>query len=692
MQNDIKYAVVDVLLDTFTFPNFIHVFVIITSFPFGVNNNVNVYNKFFKMPKVNSSTGPPRKQSFNRSNHSMNPERPTEGLKGVARVRTKSTIKRLQMYRNFKAKRDRKGKIITPAPFQGWHASGTQSRVEPNQKWFGNTRVISQNALQKFQTEIGAALKNPYQVIMKQTNLPITLLNEKAKNARVHVLDTESYESVFGPKRSRKRPNISVSGVEELVNAVEKSSELYDQEKDMNLVREDTGERNVPRDWIMAAGQSKRIWNELYKVIDSSDVILQILDARDPLGTRSAHIEKYLRNEKPFKHLIFILNKVDLVPTWVTQRWVAILSAEYPTVAFHASMTHPFGKGSLINLLRQFAKLHVDKKQISVGFIGYPNVGKSSVINTLRSKKVCKVAPIAGETKVWQYITLMRKIYLIDCPGVVYPSAETDAEKVLKGVVRVELVKDPEDYIEAVLQRVRPEYLAKTYKVKDWVDPKDFLEKLAFRTGKLLKKGEPDVYTTSRMVLNDFQRGKLPYYVFPPGFEQPLEYKGEEDQPSVVQDFGKIKVTLGYEGDDVKTLEPINLEKAVDEDVNVDSLVDQELDESDPVECNNAKDVDAVELETEVKGESEENQHESYESDSDVSHFYSDMDQSDNEITTTTSGEFTVQKYETQINKLTSKQRRALERSMKSKKTGSNFYDVVNVKNRNRKKKTNADK
>lgn len=45
-------------------------------------------------------------------------------------------------------------------------------------------------------------------------------------------------------------------------------------------------------------------------------------------------------------------------------------------------------------------QLHSDKKQISVGFIGYPNVGKSSVINTLRSKKVCNVAPIAGETKV----------------------------------------------------------------------------------------------------------------------------------------------------------------------------------------------------------------------------------------------------------------------------------------------------
>lgn len=191
---------------------------------------------------------------------------------------------------------------------------------------------------------------------MKPTTLPITLLNEKAKNARVHLLDTESFQSVFGPKKNRKRPNISAKGLMELTELAEKSATEYSDEKDRNIVRDDGGVRDLPRDWVMAAGQSRRIWNELYKVVDSSDVLLQILDARDPMGTRSSYLEKYLKTEKPHKHLIFILNKVDLVPTWVTQRWVAILSKEYPTVAFHASITHPFGKGSLINLLRQLGK------------------------------------------------------------------------------------------------------------------------------------------------------------------------------------------------------------------------------------------------------------------------------------------------------------------------------------------------
>ncbi|ETN75932.1 hypothetical protein NECAME_12031 [Necator americanus] len=77
-----------------------------------------------------------------------------------------------------------------------------------------------------------------------------------------------------------------------------------------------------------------------------------------------------------------------------------------------------------------------DLWRISVGFIGYPNVGKSSIVNTLRKKKVCKTAPIAGETKVWQYVMLMRRIYMIDCPGVVYPQGDSETQIILKGVLR----------------------------------------------------------------------------------------------------------------------------------------------------------------------------------------------------------------------------------------------------------------
>lgn len=439
-------------------------------------------------------------------------------------MRDRATIKRLNMYRQ-KQRCDNRGKVIKPLQYQSSVASGTVARVEPNIKWFGNTRVIKQSSLQKFQDEMDAVMKDPYKVVMKQSKLPMSLLYDRKKphNAKVHILDTETFETTFGPKSQRKRPNLIAGDVQELLQKAEASADTYDQDKDKDLVTEDTGVREEVREEIYKKGQSKRIWGELYKVIDSSDVVIQVLDARDPMGTRSPHIEAYLKKEKPWKHLLFVLNKCDLVPTWATKRWVARLSEDYPTLAFHSSLTNPFGKGAFIQLLRQFGKLHTDKKQISVGFIGYPNVGKSSVINTLRSKKVCNVAPIAGETKVWQYITLMRRIFLIDCPGVVYPSGDSETEIVLKGVVQVEKIKCPEDHIASVLERAKPEYISKAYKIDAWKDAEDFLEKLAFKSGKLLKGGEPDRQTVSKMVLNDWQRGRIPFFVKPPNAEPPPE-------------------------------------------------------------------------------------------------------------------------------------------------------------------------
>lgn len=198
----------------------------------------------------------------------------------------------------------------------------------------------------------------------------------------------------------------------------------------------------------------------------------------------------------------------------------------------------------MIQLLRQFSTLHKDRQQISVGFIGYPNTGKSSIINTLRQKKVCTVAPIPGETKVWQYITLMKRIFLIDCPGIVPPSSkDSESDILFRGVVRVEHVSSPEQYIPDMLQKCERKHLERTYEIKGWSkfeeDPKlleqastEFLELIARKHGRLLKGGEPDESGVSKQILNDFNRGKIPWFVPPPkdeevrtGEDKKAEYK-----------------------------------------------------------------------------------------------------------------------------------------------------------------------
>ena len=135
------------------------------------------------------------------------------------------------------------------------------------------------------------------------------------------------------------------------------------------------------------------------------------------------------------------------------------------------------------------------------------------------------MAPIPGETKVWQYITLTKRIFLIDCPGVVYHNNDSETDIVLKGVVRVTNLADASEHIGEVLRRVKKEHLKRAYKIEDWVDDNDFLVQLSKTTGKLLRGGEPDLTTTAKMVLHDWQRGKIPFFVPPPqqGEDSPSE-------------------------------------------------------------------------------------------------------------------------------------------------------------------------
>lgn len=493
--------------------------------------------------------------------HSMDASR---GNKAFGHGRDKATVNRLKMYKRKSHKRDRDGRIVkdagdltstTPEPGAG--------RTAPNRKWFGNTRVVQQADLARLRQAVTETAHDPYRVLLKQRKLPMGLIVDADTEERalagteMGLLANEPFEDTFSKKRKRKRPKLATVSLEDLVQSAAARSQKFDDDADALEVAADARAKalaaetphdpeekeglryddlkNATSDRVFGKGQSKRIWGELHKVVDSSDVVIQVLDARNPMGTRCKYLESFMKRECPHKHMVLLLNKCDLVPTWVSSRWLRILSREYPTLVFHSSVTNPFGKGSLINLLRQFKRLHGDKKSISCGLVGYPNVGKSSVINALRGKKVANVAPVPGETKVWQYVTLFRSVFLVDCPGVVHDSSRnSEAEAVLKSVVRVEsLGQNAAEYIPALLDRVDPKYVARTYGIATWSGPEDFLEKFARKAGKLLKKGEPDINTVGRMMLADFQRGKLPWFVPPP--DEKVE-EGDDPTPEEVDD------------------------------------------------------------------------------------------------------------------------------------------------------------
>ncbi|KAF8807886.1 NGP1NT-domain-containing protein [Phlegmacium glaucopus] len=598
-------------------------------------------------------------------------------VKGENFYRNAKQVGRLKMLNGGKAVRDKNGKIIQAAAFQKGEDETKPGRVQPDRRWFGNTRVISQTALDHFRTSLSARKDDPYSVLLRRNKLPMALLDDAANpnlRKRPHIVETEPFSDTFGPKAQRKKARIDAGTFEELsqlgaaaADEAEKAATLSGlgviEPLASSVVETRTyGDYIEP---IYAKGTSRRIYGELYKVIDSSDVILHILDARDPLGTMCDSVLEYIKKEKSHKQVVLVINKCDLVPNWVTARYIQHLTPRYPTIAFHASPNHSFGKGSLIQLLRQFSQLHSDKKQISVGFIGYPNVGKSSVINTLKSGKVCTVAPVPGETKVWQYITLTRRIYLIDCPGIVPASAhDSQSSTVLKGVVRVEALPTPSEHIPVLMERVKPIYLSRTYGVplpnkddptQNW-EPEDFLDKLARMKGRLLKHGEPDLDAVAKILLSDWVRGRIPFFVPPP--ERPAELNEAEAKLRKKDAKGKGKASQS----DAEVLGvKQNLKSMMQKNTFLPEDV-QKLDEEDENEENEESDEDEDEEEEKVEEEEALEWNDVFEG-IDTKSSKTTEDSDDQDVTSKKEPRMTT-----------------------NKRKATNFYASANVKNKSRKK------
>lgn len=193
----------------------------------------------------------------------------------------------------------------------------------------------------------------------------------------------------------------------------------------------------------------------------------------------------------------------------------------------------------------------------------------------------------------------MKRIYLIDCPGVVPPNQNDSEEDILlRGVVRVENVHNPEQYIPAVLKKVQPRHIERTYEIKDFDgDAIEFLSILARKGGRLLRGGEPDLDGVAKMVINDFLRGKIPWFTPPPYNE------GNDDEKIEGREgrLGEMSKKRKRDTTTVDSEEKIDQKSAdEDEDSNDFEGFDDDDDESDGGIVV-SDDEDSEEVETEDK-------------------------------------------------------------------------------------------
>ncbi|XP_076686720.1 nucleostemin 1 [Andrena cerasifolii] len=338
--------------------------------------------------------------------------------------------------------------------------------------------------------------------------------------------------------RERKRQELAKGGLQGLVSAAE-SKQVGHEEVKVPAVHE-----KIKNALAKEENSLKAYYKEFKKVLDAADVILEVVDARDPLGTRCKQVEEAVQSAKESKRLVIVLNKADLVPRENLDQWLKYLRSSLPAVAFKASTQVQakrlgrrklgkktesmiqggtcFGAELLLSLLANYCRNAGDvKTSIRVGVVGLPNVGKSSVINSLKRSRACSVGNTPGVTKAMQAVQLDSKIKLLDSPGIVFanqtPGENPDASSVaLKNAVKIQCLKDPYTPATAILKRVSKQQIMEMYSVEEFSTPDEFFALKATRMGKFKKGGIPDTVAAARSILEDWNSGKIRYYTVPP--------------------------------------------------------------------------------------------------------------------------------------------------------------------------------
>ncbi|XP_005376967.1 PREDICTED: guanine nucleotide-binding protein-like 3 [Chinchilla lanigera] len=380
------------------------------------------------------------------------------------------------------------------------------------------------------------------------------------KKIREHHRKLRKEAKKWGHKKSRKDPGIPNSAPfkEALLREAElrkqqleelKQQQKLDRQKEPDKKRKlETNLADEPSNFesVEEFGQSKTKrakvtkqnlkivhCQELKKVIEASDILLEVLDARDPLGCRCPQVEEVI--VKSGKKLVLVLNKSDLVPKENLENWLNYLTKELPTVVFKAS-THPkdkgrriskvkvkkkavsfksnacFGKEGLRKLLGGFQETY--SKPIQVGVIGFPNVGKSSIINSLKQERVCNVGISMGLTRNMQAVPLDKQITIIDSPSFIVSPLNSSTALALRSPASIEVVK-PLEAASAILSQADARQVVLKYNVPDYKNSLEFFTSLAQRRGLHQKGGSPNVERAAKLLWSEWTGASLGYYCQP---------------------------------------------------------------------------------------------------------------------------------------------------------------------------------
>ncbi|XP_022890701.1 GTPase LSG1-2-like [Olea europaea var. sylvestris] len=309
------------------------------------------------------------------------------------------------------------------------------------------------------------------------------------------------------------------------------------------------------------------IWRQLWRVVERSDLLVMVVDARNPLFYRCPDLEVYAKEIDEHRRTLLLVNKADLLPFSIREKWsdyfrkhgilflfwsakAASAALEGKTLGYSNGMqsnphesvdtdTKIYGRDDLLARLQSEAEEIVSMKNgsrsdigasnsVVVGFVGYPNVGKSSTINALVGEKRTGVTSTPGKTKHFQTLIISDKLTLCDCPGLVFPSFTSSRyEMIASGVLPIDRMTEHREAVQVVADRVPRSVIEKVYKIT-LPKPKPYepqsrppwaaevLRSYCASRGYVAASGLPDETRAARQILKDYIDGKLPHFEMPP--------------------------------------------------------------------------------------------------------------------------------------------------------------------------------
>ncbi|XP_039287489.1 guanine nucleotide-binding protein-like 1 isoform X2 [Nilaparvata lugens] len=348
-------------------------------------------------------------------------------------------------------------------------------------------------------------------------------------------------------------------------------------------------------------------WRQLWRVLELSDIVLIIVDARSPAPMFPPSLYKFVV-ETSNKNMILVLNKIDLVPAPLVVAWKEYFSHKYPGLKIVMFTSFPGynirgnvqdkgglqnrrrkgklkmsaeGAQKLIEACKEIVKDEVDltswqnkiKEEmeldndnddeliiehvtqvnevdtayeqherykngiLTIGCVGQPNVGKSSLMNAIMGRKVVSVSRTPGHTKHFQTIFLTPQVRLCDCPGLVFPSKVPKSLQVIMGSYPIAQLKEPFSVVKFIAERLDLVKLLRIPHPEDdttW-SAMDICDGWALRRGfRTARAARLDSYRAANSLLRMTLDGKITLCFMPPGYSKSKVFWAEHaDVPMV---------------------------------------------------------------------------------------------------------------------------------------------------------------